>query len=141
MPELTNLGRVVARHGGTVMSHMRSENDGEIEQSIEELIGSSPGARPHISHLKVVFGKGEQRARALLDFIAAKRGQGIDITADEYPYEAGYTGIAILFPEWALPPTDYASVVAARRQELRDYLEKRMPRRGGPDALLFGTAP
>jgi N-acyl-D-amino-acid deacylase len=77
----------------------------------------------------------------LLDFLAAKRAQGIDLTADEYPYTAGYTGIAILFPEWALPPTDYAAVVAARRQELRDYLEKRMIRRGGPEALLLGSAP
>ncbi|KRC80063.1 N-acyl-D-amino-acid deacylase family protein [Sphingomonas sp. Root241] len=140
-PELTNLGRVVARHDGVVMSHMRSENDEEIEASIDELIASSLPARPHISHLKVVFGKGEARARALLDFLAAKRAQGIRLTADEYPYTAGYTGIAILFPEWALPPTDYAGIVAARRQELRDYLEKRMVRRGGPEALLLGTAP
>lgn len=140
-PELTNLGRVVSRYGGVVMSHMRSENDDEIEASINELITSSLPARPHISHLKVVFGKGEQRARALLDFLAEKRRQGIDLTADEYPYEAGYTGIAILFPEWALPPTNYASVLATRRQELRDYLEKRMIRRGGPEALLIGTAP
>ena len=140
-PELTNLGRVVARHDGVVMSHMRSENDEEIEASIDELIASSLPARPHISHLKVVFGKGQARARALLDFLAAKRAQGISLTADEYPYTAGYTGIAILFPEWALPPTDYAGIVAARRQELRDYLEKRMIRRGGPEALLLGTAP
>ncbi len=140
-PELANLGRVVARHDGVVMSHMRSENDEEIEASIDELIASSLPARPHISHLKVVFGKGEARARALLDFLAAKRAQGIRLTADEYPYTAGYTGIAILFPEWALPPTDYAGVVATRRQELRDYLEKRMIRRGGPEALLLGTAP
>jgi N-acyl-D-aspartate/D-glutamate deacylase len=140
-PELSNLGKVVARYNGVVMSHMRSENDGEIEASINELVTSSLPARPHISHLKVVFGKGEQRARDLLAFLDAKRRQGIDLTADEYPYTAGYTGIAILFPEWALPPTDYASVVAQRRPELRDYLEKRMIRRGGPDALLIGTAP
>ena len=140
-PELTNLGRVVSRYGGVVMSHMRSENDDEIEASIDELIASSLPARPHISHLKVVFGKGEQRARTLLDFLAEKRRQGIDLTADEYPYEAGYTGIEILFPQWALPPTDYAAVVAGRRQELRDYLEKRMIRRGGPEALLLGTKP
>ncbi|UIJ47293.1 amidohydrolase family protein [Sphingomonas cannabina] len=140
-PELTNLGRVVSRYGGVVMSHMRSENDDEIEASIDELITSSLPARPHISHLKVVFGKGEQRARALLDFLAEKRRQGIDLTADEYPYEAGYTGIELLFPQWALPPTDYAAVVAGRRQELRDYLEKRMIRRGGPEALLLGTKP
>lgn len=139
--ELAHLGRVVSRRNGVVMSHMRSENDEEIQGSIDELIASSLPARPHISHLKLVFGKGEQRARSLLDFLAAKRRAKIDLTADAYPYTAGYTGIAILFPEWALPPTDYAAVVAGRRQELRDYLEKRMIRRGGPGALLLGTAP
>ena len=139
--ELANLGRVVARRNGVVMSHMRSENDAEINASIDELIASSLPARPHISHLKVVFGKGEARARQLLGLIAAKRAQGIDLTADAYPYAAGYTGIAILFPEWALPPTDYSQVVATRRAELRDYLEKRMIRRGGPEALLIGTKP
>lgn len=139
--ELTNLGKVVARHGGVVMSHMRSENDEDIQASIDELIASSLPARPHISHLKVVFGKGQARARALLAYLADKRRQGIPLTADQYPYEAGFTGIAILFPKWALPPTDYAAVVAERRQELRDYLVQRMTRRGGPEALLIGTRP
>jgi N-acyl-D-aspartate/D-glutamate deacylase len=140
-PELGNLGKVVARYGGVCMSHMRSENDDEIEASIDELVASSLPARPHISHFKSVFGKGEARARALLAFVAAIRARGVDLTADEYPYEAGYTGIAILFPKWALPPTDYAGVLAARRQELRDYLIARMTRRGGPGALLIGTPP
>lgn len=140
-PELAALGRVVARHGGVAMSHMRSENDAEIEGSIEELIASASGARAHISHLKLVFGRGEERARALLDFLAAKRRQGIRLTADAYPYNAGYTGIAILFPQWALPPTDYPAVARQRRGELRDHLVARMTRRGGPEALLFGTAP
>ncbi|WP_171005232.1 amidohydrolase family protein [Sphingopyxis sp. 2PD] len=139
--ELASLGHIVARHGGVVMSHMRSENDDEIEASIEELIASAHPARPHISHLKVVFGKGEVRARRLLDLIAAKRRAGIDLTADAYPYSAGYTGISLLFPEWALPPTDYGAVVAGRRLELRDHLVARMTRRGGPEALLIGTAP
>ncbi len=140
-PELTNLGRTTSRYGAVVMSHMRSENDDEIEASINELIASSLPGRPHISHLKVVFGKGEQRARALLAFLSEKRRQGIELTADAYPYTAGFTGIAILFPQWALPPTDYSKVVAERRQELRDHLERRMIRRGGPEALLFGTPP
>ncbi|MES2043223.1 MAG: amidohydrolase family protein [Pseudomonadota bacterium] len=139
--ELINLGKVVARYGGVCMSHMRSENDDEIEASINELVASSLPARPHVSHLKSVFGKGEKRAHELLAFMAAIRRRGIDLTADEYPYEAGYTGIAILFPKWALPPTDYAAVLAGRRQELRDYLIARMTRRGGPEALLIGTKP
>ena len=140
-PELAALGRVVARRGGVVMSHMRSENDDAIEASIDELVASAAGARAHISHLKVVFGRGEGRARALLDFIAAKRRQGVRLSADAYPYNAGYTGIAILFPQWALPPTDYAGVVRDRRQALYDHLLQRMTRRGGPEALLFGSAP
>lgn len=140
-PELTNLGRTASRYGAVVMSHMRSENDDEIEASINELILSTLPGRPHISHLKVVLGKGERRARALLDTLAEKRREGIELTADAYPYTAGYTGVAILFPQWALPPTDYAKVVAERRQELRDHLERRMIRRGGPEALLLGTPP
>jgi N-acyl-D-aspartate/D-glutamate deacylase len=141
LPELSALGRVVARHDGVAMSHMRSENDDEIFASIDELIASVPGGRAHISHIKMVFGHGEARARALLDFLAAKRRRGIRLTADEYPYNAGYTTIALLFPEWALPPSDYAAVVRDRRQELSDHLQARMTRRGGPEALLFGTPP
>ena len=141
LPELAALGRVVARHDGVAMSHMRSENDDAVEASIDELIASVPHGRPHISHLKVVFGHGEARARALLAFLAAKRRQGVRLTADEYPYNAGYTTIALLFPEWALPPSDYAAVVRDRRQALADHLQARMTRRGGPEALLFGTPP
>ncbi|WP_194953354.1 N-acyl-D-amino-acid deacylase family protein [Sphingopyxis solisilvae] len=139
--ELARLGRAVADRNGVVMSHMRSENDEDIEASIEELIASALPARPHISHLKVVFGKGEDRARELLALIAAKRRAGIDLSADAYPYNASFTGIALLFPEWALPPSDYAAVVTSRRQELYDHLVARMTRRGGPEALLIGTAP
>jgi N-acyl-D-aspartate/D-glutamate deacylase len=139
--ELAALGRVVARHGGVAMSHMRSENDDAVEASIDELVASVPNGRAHISHLKVVFGHGEARARALLDYIVAKRRRGIRLTADEYPYNAGYTTIGLLFPEWALPPSDYAAVVRDRRQELADHLTARMTRRGGPGALLFGTPP
>jgi len=141
LPELQALGWVVARHDGVAMSHMRSENDDAIRASIDELIASVPHGRPHISHLKVVFGHGEARARQLLAYLAARRRQGVHLTADEYPYNAGYTTIALLFPEWALPPSDYAAVVRERRQALADHLQARMTRRGGPGALLFGTPP
>ena len=29
---------------------------------------------------------------------------GVTVTADVYPYTASYTGIGIVFPDWALPP-------------------------------------
>ncbi|WP_407352800.1 amidohydrolase family protein [Luteimonas sp. R10] len=139
--ELAALGPTVARHGGVAMSHMRSEDDDKVRQSIEEHIAASRPARTHISHLKMMYAKGEAAAESLLAFLHDKRRAGVPLTADAYPYTAGYTGIAILFPEWALPPADYAAVRAARRDELAAYLQARVARRGGPEALLFGSAP
>lgn len=139
--ELASLGPVVARHGGVVMSHMRNEDADAVRASIRELVASSGPARAHVSHLKMVYGHGEAAAEDLLAFMQSLRTSSQPLTADAYPYEASYTGVAILFPEWALPPTDYGDVVAARRDELRAYLQQRMTKRGGPEALLFGTGP
>src|SRR5690606_10670541 len=139
--ELASLGPVIARHDGVAMSHMRNEDVGDVRDSIRELVAASGPARAHVSHLKMVYGKGEAAAEGLLDFLRGLRAGGARLTADAYPYEASYTGVAILFPEWALAPADYATVRAARGTELRDYLQQRMELRNGPEALLFGTGP
>lgn len=139
--ELASLGPVIARFDGVAMSHMRSEDADKVRDSIRELVAAAGPARAHISHLKMVYGKGEAAAEELLAFIQTLRSHDQPLTADAYPYEASYTGVAILFPEWALPPTDYASVLKTRRDELRAHLAQRMEKRGGPKALLFGTGP
>jgi N-acyl-D-aspartate/D-glutamate deacylase len=139
--ELTSLGPVIARHDDVAMSHMRSEDADDVRASIRELVAASGQARAHVSHLKMVYGKGEAAAEGLLAFMQALRTPTQPLTADAYPYEASYTGVGILFPEWALPPTDYAGVLRTRRDELRAYLQQRMEKRNGPDALLFGTGP
>src|SRR5678815_4206076 len=54
--EVLALAQEVGAAGGVVMSHMRSENDDTINQSIDELAAQGAYARVHISHLKVVFG-------------------------------------------------------------------------------------
>lgn len=141
MRELAALGPVVARHDGVAMSHMRSEDAGEVEASLRELAEAAGPARAHASHLKVVHGRGEAEAEALLAHLGALPRRGPPMSADAYPYEASYTGVGILFPEWALPPADYDAVRAARGDELRAWLGQRMVRRGGPGALLFGTGP
>ncbi|MGQ4659548.1 amidohydrolase family protein [Lysobacter sp. F6437] len=139
--ELASLGSVIARFEGVAMSHMRSEDAGDVRDSIRELVAASGPARAHVSHLKMVYGNGEVAAEKLLAFLQTLRGPGQPLTADAYPYEASYTGVSILFPEWALPPTDYPGVLQSRRDELRAYLQQRMEKRGGPGALLFGTGP
>ena len=121
--ELAALGPVVAAVDGLTMSHMRSEDADDVRASIRELLQAAGPARAHVSHLKMVYGQGVEAAESLLAFLAGLRGEGGQaLTADAYPYEASYTGIAILFPEWALPPNDYAAVAAARGEELRAWL-------------------
>lgn len=143
MNELAAVARPVARHQGLVMSHLRSEDDLEIEEAIRELIeqGRQSGADVHVSHIKIVYGKGEKRAGEILALMDEARSEGVAITADLYPYTASYTGIGIVFPDWAMPPHDYDSVKTYRREELKSYLYERVMARNGPEATLFGTEP
>ena len=141
--ELAAIARPVAEYGGLVMSHIRSEDDGLVEAAIEELVeqGRRSGAHVHVSHIKIVFGKGDERAEEVLDVLHRARDEGVGITADLYPYTASFTGIGIVFPDWAMPPNDFDSVRTHRRDDLRQFLRERVMLRNGPEATLFGTAP
>lgn len=139
--ELNRLAKVVGEKGGLMMSHMRNEDDAFVEQSIRELLAQGAYCPVHVSHIKVVYGKGEGRARQILQLLDSARAQGIQVTADLYPYTASYTGINILFPDWAKEPHDYKKVVQTRGNELALYLKNRINKRNGPAATLIGTGP
>ncbi len=139
--ELVALARPVAAAEGVVMSHLRSEDDDRVHDAVAELLdqGRGAGAAVHVSHIKVTYGRGAARAEALLAQLDAARRGGQAVTADIYPYTASYTGIGIVFPDWAKPPHDYQQVAATRRAELAEYLRKRVTLRNGPEATLLGT--
>lgn len=143
MEELVAVARPVAERDGVVMSHVRNEDADQVEGSLAELLeqGRRSGARVHASHLKVVLGRDTTQADRMLGMLAAARGEGIGATADVYPYTASFTGLSILFPEWARPPHDYRAVVASRRGELAEWLRDRVEARNGPEATLFATGP
>jgi len=136
--ELETLAKVVGDNDGIIMSHMRNEDDDQIEKSIHELLLQGTFAPVHISHFKVVYGKGEKRAKHLLSILDSARMEGIEVTADAYPYTASYTDIGIVFPDWAKAPNNFKKVRASRRSELEDYLRNKIIRRNGPKATLFG---
>lgn len=93
--EIVALAKVVAGHKGLYASHIRDENVG-IFAAIDEIleIARRAGIRIHISHIKVsgrnVWGKS-------LEVIAAvrrARKEGVEVTADQYPYTASSTSLA-----------------------------------------------
>ena len=137
--ELQQLAKVVGKHRGMIMSHMRSEDDSKIMASLNELAAQGEYAPVHASHLKVVYGKGQQRAEEILNYIESFREQDIEFTADVYPYEASYTGIGIVFPEWAKTESGWKQAMKERPDMLRRYLEDKVKQRNGPDAILFGS--
>ena len=142
MKELADIAKPVAEYDGIVMSHLRSEDDNQIVESVRELIrqGEESGARVHISHLKIVYANDANRANAVLAIMEEARQNGVRITADLYPYTASYTGIGIVFPDW-VTPSDFERQKERRRAELEEYLRNRIEMRNGPEATLFGTPP
>jgi N-acyl-D-aspartate/D-glutamate deacylase len=139
--ELRALARVVGDNDRMIMSHMRNEDDDQIETSIAELLEQGEDARVHISHLKSVYGSGADRAVEILAILDSARANGVGITADMYPYTASYTGIGIVFPVWAKTQAQFDVARVERRAELADYLRERVNRRNGPEATLLGTDP
>jgi len=139
--ELQALAVVVGRNDRMIMSHMRNEDDDQLENSIAELLDQGRYARVHVSHLKSVFGKGPERAAEILGILASARKSGIQVTAEMYPYTASYTGIDIVFPVWAKTLEQFEVAKVERRDELAAYLRDRVERRNGPEATLLGTDP
>ncbi len=141
LDELVAIAEPVAARGGVVASHVRSEDLAEVEASVQELLdqGRRSGADVHVSHMKIVLGDDPAVAHRILGRMAEARAAGLRVTGDVYPYLASFTGLSILFPDWALPPADYASVARTRRSELLAHLRARVEARNGPGAMLFGT--
>lgn len=139
--ELRAMARVVGENDRMIMSHMRNEDDDQLEASIAELLEQGEDARVHVAHLKSVYGKGVDRADEILGILADARESGIEITAEIYPYSASYTGIDIIFPVWAKTAEQFEIAKVERREELAEYLRDRVNRRNGPEATLLGTDP
>ncbi|HUG54894.1 MAG TPA: D-aminoacylase [Vicinamibacteria bacterium] len=101
-PELIALARVAARHGGIYATHMRDEADG-ILGALEEAITISREAHipVEIWHLKVAGRRNWGRMKEVVARIERARAEGLDITADMYPYVASGNGLDATVPQWA----------------------------------------
>jgi N-acyl-D-amino-acid deacylase len=139
--ELRAIAEPLAGYGGIVMSHMRSEDVGAVEDALLELItmGRDAGVPVHVAHIKIVLGSNPTAANNLIQLMDMVRNEGMTITADVYPYTASFTGISLLFPDWAKLPNVYEDVVNDRRDDLANFLRNRVNTRNGPGATLIGT--
>ncbi len=100
--ELIELAQVAARNGGVYATHMRNESN-SIMQAIDEAIriGREANIPVEIFHLKMAGKPNWGRMGEVLKKIEEARAQGLDITADQYPYVAGATSLGASIPPWA----------------------------------------
>jgi dihydroorotase/N-acyl-D-amino-acid deacylase len=83
-------------------THQRSEGDG-IDPSLDEVfrIAREASIPAHIFHLKTMYRQNFGRMPAVIQRIEAARRDGLDITADVYPYVAASSSLDALLPLWA----------------------------------------
>jgi len=98
--EVLALAHVAADAGGRYISHVRSE-DRWFEDAIDEiiLIGRETGMPVQVSHIKLAMKRLWGSASDLIDKLDAARAEGINITADIYPYEYWQSTIMVLLPD------------------------------------------
>jgi len=100
--EMIELAKVAAKYGGIYSSHIRSEADKLMEAIMEAIrIGREAKIRVEISHLKSAGVRNWGKIVEALKRIEEARWEGVDVTADFYPYTAGSTSLTACIPPWA----------------------------------------
>jgi N-acyl-D-amino-acid deacylase len=110
--EVIALAKVAANYGGCYTSHVRSE-DRYFLQAIEELllIGRQAKIPVNISHIKLAITDLWGQADSIVERLNSARKEGIDVTADIYPYTYWESTLTVLFPERDFNDLDEAKYV------------------------------
>ena len=140
--ELVALAKIVAHYGALYASHIRGEGATLMEALDEAIrIGKKSGVRVEVSHLKAMgkdnWGRGKE---VLLKLEKARQG-GVDIAADQYPYEATSTSLTALVPPWAHAGGVSGLLKRLASPETKERLQaeilREMNKRGGPNRIVI----
>ena len=147
--EVIEISKVVAEKGGIYTSHIRDEGDGgRLIEAIEEAIriGREAGVSVEISHLKILAKPLWNLCDKMLDLIETARKEGIDVTADQYPYRASGTSLMAWLPKWAREGGNEKLVERLKDPEIREKIKEKLAevieiRGGGDNALISRFEP
>ena len=97
--EVIDLAKVTAAHQGMYTSHIRSE-DLHMDEAIEEIIeiGRQTKMPVQVSHIKIANKLNWGTANLILKKLDDARKEGINISADIYPYTFWNSTLRVLFP-------------------------------------------
>jgi N-acyl-D-amino-acid deacylase len=100
--EVVELCKVVARHGGIFVVHVRHEGTGVFDAMREAIdIGRRAGITVEILHIKIADQQYWGRMNEVIRLIDDARKAGVNIGANLYPYTRGNNNLATIIPPWA----------------------------------------
>jgi N-acyl-D-aspartate/D-glutamate deacylase len=108
--EVLELAKTAASEKSRYISHIRSE-DIALADALEEIINIGREAKlpVQISHIKLALKDDWGKSANIIAQLQSARTNGVDITADCYPYEFWHSTLRVLFPK-----TDYTNPVSAQ---------------------------
>lgn len=123
--EIVELAKVARQYGGIYITHQRSEANA-LDESLAEVFQIAREAKipVEIWHLKTAYKKNWGRMPEVLAKIKRARAQGLDITADIYPYIAGSTSLAACLPPWVLEGGTDAMLKRLGDMRIRQHLKQ-----------------
>ena len=143
--EVVAMARATAPFGGVYSSHIRDESDYTIGvvAAVQEVIdiAEQGGVIGVVSHMKALGPASWGLSKTLIANIEAARQRGVQVFADQYPYEASGTGIVgALIPRSAQVGGRDAMmkrITGELRSEIRAEVKANIARRGGADTLMI----
>jgi N-acyl-D-amino-acid deacylase len=143
--EVIAMAKATAPYGGVYSSHIRDESDYTIGvvAAVQEVIdiAEQGGVIGVVSHMKALGPASWGLSKKLIANIDAARRRGVQVFADQYPYEASGTGIVgALIPRSAQVGGRDAMmkrITGELRGEIREQVKTNIARRGGADTLMI----
>jgi N-acyl-D-amino-acid deacylase len=143
--EVIAMARMAAQFGGVYASHIRDEGDYNVGvvAAVQEVItiAEQAGLIGVVTHMKALGPASHGLSLALIERLDAARARGVQVYADQYPYNASGTGITgALIPRWAQVGGRDAMlrrIRGAERSKVVAEVKANIERRGGAETLVI----
>ena len=144
--EVIAIAQTVSEYDGIYDTHLRDESSytvgliPAIEEAIE--IGRQAKLPIHVSHIKCLGVDVWHQSDSIIKLIEKAQKEGIDVTANQYPYDASATGLkSAVAPRWAESGGKDSLLIRYNTKDLKKRIlndtKNNIVRRGGPDKLLI----
>ena len=140
--DLIAMAKVAKRYGGIYITHQRSES-GAIDQSMDEVfrIAREAAIPAEIWHFKTAYKANWGRMPAVLARLEAARAEGLDVSANIYPYTRASNGLDACLPLWVREGGIEKIIARLKDPATRERIKREMddPTSPGWENQWFGS--